>query len=397
MGFVSGLLGTAGGMNGTGISGPQSANILNPATQQMGTDALAQQQALINAYQPGGTAALQSQQDLLGQLGQQAQGLGPNPALAQLNQATAANTANQAALMAGQRGSSQNAGLIARQASMQGAQNQQNAAGQAATLAAQQQISARQQLAAQQAQMVNQQQTGQQQYTGNVLGQINNQNNANIGMQSNINSANAGLAGQQMGAQNQMLGNITGALGAGLGLGGGGGAQQAQNNQWASEMDAGLEPMAQGGQVNNLPTSYNMMASGGMPQQAQAGPQSRLGRHLAGLQQTLPIPQSMPTSMPMMAEGGKVPVLLSPGEIKLSPKEANRVAQGANPMAEGKKVPGKPKVGGAKNDYANDTVKDDVEAGTIILPRSVTQSKNPHWEAHKFVSAIMAKNKGKLK
>ena len=372
MGFVSGLLGTAGGMNGTGISGPQSANILNPATQQMGTDALAQQQALINAYQPGGTAALQSQQDLLGQLGQQAQGLGPNPALAQLNKATAANTANQAALMAGQRGSSQNAGLIARQASMQGAQNQQNAAGQAATLAAQQQISARQQLAAQQAQMVNQQQTGQQQYTGNVLGQINNQNNTNLGMATNINNVNGALAGQTMQGQQQLMGNLTGSAGSAMGL-------------------------AEGGQVNNLPTSYNMMASGGMPQQAQAGPQSRLGRHLAGLQQTLPIPQSMPTSMPMMAEGGKVPVLLSPGEIKLSPKEANRVAQGANPMAEGKKVPGKPKVGGAKNDYANDTVKDDVEAGTIILPRSVTQSKNPHWEAHKFVSAIMAKNKGKLK
>lgn len=348
MGFVSGLLGTAGGAGGTGFAGPQQANLLNPANEQMGKDALAQQLALVNAYQPGGTQALGSQQQLLSDLGQASQGLGPNPALAQLNQATAANTANQAALMAGQRGSAANPALIARQAAMQGAQNQQNAAGQAATMEAQQQIAARQALAQQQAQMIGQQQTGQQQYTGNVLNQTNAQNNANLGMQNNINNVNAGLAGTVMDGQNALMGSLTGAAGSAMGL-------------------PAPVPAAEGG---------IMYAAGGNVSPKPSGPMSFVGRHFSG--------QPQP-----MAQGGRVPVLLSPGERKLSPEQA---ASGANPMKDGEIVPGKPKVGGAKNSYANDTVRDDVEEGTIIIPRSITQSKDAEKKAMDFVRAVMAKN-----
>lgn len=71
-----------------------------------------------------------------------ANGTGPNPAQAMLNQATGQNVANQAALMAGQRGAGANVGLIARQAGQQGAGIQQNAAGQGATMQAQQQLNA---------------------------------------------------------------------------------------------------------------------------------------------------------------------------------------------------------------------------------------------------------------
>ena len=383
MGFISGLLGTAGGANGSGSAGPNGATIANPATQQMGTDALNQQQALINAYQPGGTAALASQQQLLQQLQQQSVGNGPNPAQAQLAAATSANTANQAALMAGQRGSSQNAGLIARQAAQQGAQNQQQSALGAAQLNAQQQIAARQQLQQQQSQLVNQQQQGTQQYVGNTLGAIQGQNQANVGMQSNINTANAGLASQTMGAQQNMLGNLTGGIGAGL--------QTFTTPGGAA--NAFLGGLAEGGEVH-MPNSLDMfaeggqapitkMAQGGMP----SGPQSRLGQHLAGMS---PQPKAMP-QMAMMAQGGKVPALVSPGEKYLTPQAVQQVKQGANPMEVGKTVPGKPKVGGAKNDYANDTVKATLDEGGIVLPRSVTQSKHPHWAAHKFVSAVMAK------
>jgi len=73
-----------------------------------------------------------------------------------------------------------------------------------------------------------------------------------------------------------------------------------------------------------------------------------------------------------------------------------KVAKGEKSPLAGEKIPGKPKVGGAKNSYANDTVPKSLNEGDIILPRSVTQAKNPHWAAHKFVSAIMAKN-GKMK
>jgi len=95
------------------------------------------------------------------------------------------------------------------------------------------------------------------------------------------------------------------------------------------------------------------------------------------------------------ARGGKVPAMVSPGEKYLSPRDVKKVERGANPMEVGEKIPGKPRVKGAKNSYANDTVPKTLEEGGIVLPRSVTQAKHPHWAAHKFVSAIMAKN-GKM-
>ena len=72
-----------------------------------------------------------------------------------------------------------------------------------------------------------------------------------------------------------------------------------------------------------------------------------------------------------------------------------KVEHGANPMEVGKTVPGKPKVAGAKNSYANDTVPATLDEGGIVLPRSVTKAKDPSKEAAKFVAAIMAK-KGKM-
>jgi hypothetical protein len=91
------------------------------------------------------------------------------------------------------------------------------------------------------------------------------------------------------------------------------------------------------------------------------------------------------------AKGGKVPALVSPGEIRIHAKDVKKVAEGKKSPMSGEKIPGKAKVAGAKNSYANDTVPKTLNEGDIILPRSVTQSKNPHWAAHQFVSAIMAK------
>jgi hypothetical protein len=96
------------------------------------------------------------------------------------------------------------------------------------------------------------------------------------------------------------------------------------------------------------------------------------------------------------AHGGKVPALVSPGEIYVKPKDVHKVAKGANPEKVGKKIPGTPKVKGAVNSYANDTVKTKLDEGGIVIPRSITQGPNPHWNAMKFVHATMAKNKGKL-
>jgi hypothetical protein len=97
-----------------------------------------------------------------------------------------------------------------------------------------------------------------------------------------------------------------------------------------------------------------------------------------------------------LAKGGKVPALVSPGEIRIPKKDVKKVAEGKKSPLEGEKIKGKPKVPGAINSYANDTVPKTLNEGDIILPRSVTQSKHPHWAAHKFVAEIMAqKHRGK--
>jgi hypothetical protein len=91
------------------------------------------------------TSANEGQNALAKQLQAQANGQGPNPALAQLQETTQANGQNAAGLVASQRG--MNPGLAARLASQQQVEANQKAAGQGATLAAQQQLSAEQGLA----------------------------------------------------------------------------------------------------------------------------------------------------------------------------------------------------------------------------------------------------------
>ena len=104
-----------------------------------------QQQALSNqlAFNNGAgnqASVFQQQQSLANALQKQAAGTGINPVQNQLNENTGTNVANEAALMASQRGAGANAGLLARQAAQQGAATQQQAVGQAATLQAQQQL-----------------------------------------------------------------------------------------------------------------------------------------------------------------------------------------------------------------------------------------------------------------
>src|SRR5271165_5089311 len=135
MGFLGALF---GGGQGAGFQaqGVTPENLLS-AMQQTGTG-VAQQQNFVNSLQGLGGQSIAAQQGLLGQLQQGAAGQGPNPALAQLANTTGQNVSQQAALMGSQRGVGSNPGLLARQAAQQGSQIQQNAAGQAAALAAQQ-------------------------------------------------------------------------------------------------------------------------------------------------------------------------------------------------------------------------------------------------------------------
>lgn len=213
MGFVGSMFNS--GM-GAGFQGG-SADITNPFTQQQTSqsykDVLEQQkaeQAFVNAL--AAQNGIGNQSSVFNQLQGVANGTGPNPAQAQLAQATGNNIAAQNALMAGQRGSSANAGLIARQAAMQGGNTLQNSAGQAASLQANQSLGALNQLGGLSSQQVAQQQAAQQSLSGNklqeqanLLNAVAGWNNAKVGMQSNVNNANASIAGINAQQQGHML------------------------------------------------------------------------------------------------------------------------------------------------------------------------------------------------
>jgi len=463
VGFVSSIIGAAGGANGTGFSSPSSANILNPSTvgqaqeqYSIANTAEGQQMNLLNALQAQN--GVQNQSNVFNQLQGVANGTGPNPAQAMLAQSTGANTANQAALMAGQRGSGANAGLIARQAAQQGAANQQQAAGQAATMQAQQSLNALNQLGGIAGQQVAQQQQATQGFNQvaqgeqqNILNSIGQQNNANVNMQSNINSANAGLAQTEMGAQNNLLGNATGAAGSALNFlkapaasaARGGYIPEYANGGYTYNPDnlssypqitlpdqgvlAPATPSLSPTSPQTDPNAPKSMAGktyspnwniGNTSSQNQSSNQPQgtgilgqqignaIGQGLNYLFKSSPTPMTPNTGnveqtslasnqpdMAMSARGGKVPALVSPGEVYLKPKDVEKVAKGKKDPMDGEKIPGKPKVKGAVNSYANDTVKRNLDEGGIVIPRSITQGKNPHWEAMKFVHATMRKLK----
>lgn len=455
MGAIGGLLGINGGANGSGFAAPQAAQITNPVTSaQIGNSytgtqsALQQQQALLQALQ--GQNGIQNQSNVYGQLQGVANGTGPNPAQAQLAQATGANTANQAALMAGQRGSGANAGLIARQAAQQGGANQQSAAGQAATLQANQSLNALGQLSGVAGQQVANQvgatgavtgaQQGEQQA---LLGAQQGFNSSQVANQAGVNAANAGLASTNMQGQQGLLGGALNALGPAAAVAkaeGGMIKKYATGNLVSADYDnhdqvdygTGATPM-------QAPAAAPMAVPIAAPAAPQSpkGPQSSFGKFLSGMGNTTPTagnygnpganqlatgmsqaikglfssnaPQSsvatqsqqttsdnysspQDPSMLYGAEGGKVPALVAPGEIRLRPNQVKEVLKGADPTKIGEKIKGKAPVPGAVNDYKNDVVRKDLYEGDVIVPNKETKSKNPSEASRRFVHALAAKH-----
>lgn len=332
--------------NGANIQGGTNAQQLNNAYTGAQTG-LTQQQLLANELAGQTTQGVNTQTQLTQQLENIAKGTGPNPAATQLASTTGKTVANTAALMAGQRGASANPALIAREAAQQGAVAQQEAAGQGATLQAQQSLAAQQQLANLAATQVGQS-TGQvntasaaNQGEQGILQNANTAtNNANVGMQSNINSTNAAIASGNQQAGGKSLGGIASGIGSATGL------------------------FAKGGEVG----SRHM-----------AGPyKSHVANFFAAGGKT---------------EGKKVPAMLSPGEKYLSPEEVKKVlTTGANPLKLGKKVPGKAKV--KSDSLKNDTVPATLEEGGLVLPKHIMNSMSRE-KAELFVHKSMSKGQRK--
>lgn len=351
--IVSSITGGAGGAGGTGYS-IGSAPITTPVTSAQTDqayldqqDALKNQQGFVNALNAQNGVANQS--SVFNQMQGVANGTGPNPAQAQLAQATGANVANQAALMAGQRGSGANAGLMARQAAMQGANTQQAAAGQAATLQANQSLNALNQMGTMAQNQVSNQANanaglnsaalqGQQ----NLLNSVAGVNNAQVANQGSINSANAALAGGRQGQQGNMMGSLMNGVGmagqlfgGGAGGGGGGGAalgDAANTGEMLGDGNAlsGIGDVAaiaaQGGKVtqHGMQRPPQMMAQGGLseldPTMAQPapitpvaaapveGPQSAAGKYLSQGSVNVDAPQMTPINIQQGGGGSSDPI-----------------------------------------------------------------------------------------
>ncbi len=379
---VSSIFGGGGNAPGQ-VQSPISQAQTNTAFGNTQTG-LAQQQAFLQALQAQN--GIQNQSDVFNQLQGVAQGTGPNPAQAQLAQATGANVANQAALMAGQRGASANTGLLGRQTAMQGANTQQQAAGQAATLQAQQSLNALGQMG----QLAGQQVANQGAATQGYTGAANQQLGTAVGAQNQTNAINSQAQQAQAATQGNVLHGITGALGTGLGMMFGGPAGAVAGGALANGLSGGTA-----GQVGGVGIASMLPGASGNAAPVEAsGYQSPLGGTSFQAEDGMIEPKSYVTRH-MMAKGGAVPAMVSPGEQYLPPQAVKAVADGkATPLSVGERIPGTPKVGGNKNSYQNDTVAKTLESGGIVLPRSVTMSKTPEKDAAAFVKAIIAKKQG---
>ncbi len=336
------------------------------------SSALAQQQALANQQQ--GTAA--QYQGL-------ANGTGPNPAQAALNQATGKNIANQAAMMAGQRGAGANVGLMARQAAQQGAMTQQEAAGQSAQLQAQQQIAGLSGLASQQ------------QAIGNT-----NQNVANIagqqlaGQQTGINAAQQG-GSNLLGQQQQQQANVSGMANnmANQQIGATTANTQAQEAQYQALQNA----LANQNQQKTAMQSNINSANAGLASTSMQGTQKIIGGAAnaagAAFAQGGEIQSQVyaPASRKMQSSFGN---FLSewPGS-QSSPKFANGGMSESGGVIDAEKSSQKAVKSG--DSYANDKIPIVVSEHEIVLPRSVTMGQDPVRDAADFVAKVLAKKRAR--
>lgn len=408
MGAIGGLLGLGGGAAGTSFSGPQAAPIVNPTSPDQiaaaysgNQGALTSQQGLLQALQAQN--GLQNQNQVYGQLQGIASGA-VNPAQAQFNQNTSQNVANQSALMAGQRGASQNVGLIARQAAQQGAGIQQQAVGQEASQQAQNQIGAigaagtlATTQAGQQIGQTNANTQAQQAEQQSLLGALQGYNTNQVALQSNINTANAGLANTQMQGTQGIIG---GALNGGAALVAAGGGD--------------IVKMAGGGDSSPTPQVYS----------GSNGPVSKFGQFLKGAtskgEQSGSQSQSQPTTGPQALQNGTSNLVQALGSSSPSGSDVsmpngsvagpeNNFGAAALSMPDFKFAGGMTKDfrSGGKvnatsskeravkggNNYANDKIPAVLSEHEIVLPRSVTLSRDPVAASAKFVAKVIAKRR----
>lgn len=388
MGSLGGLIGTAGGQSGTGINAPStSAGIVAPTNadqiqksydQNLG--AISAQGNLMNALAAQNGIGNQSQ--VYNQLQGVINGTGPNPAAAQLAQATGANTANQAALMAGQRGAGSNVGLIARQAAQQGAANQQNAAGQAATLQAQQSLNALNNAGniantqtANQLAATTQNTQARQSEQQNLLNAIGGYNATQAGLQSGVNAANASLANTSLGNQQKFLsGSLNNGVAGVASMLADGGTVSAPQSSFGKFLNGWQNNAVNSGQTYQDQAPMQFSSDNSMEQNG-AGVSHGLGQLLSKLTSAAPVEgggASAMTPVAAVAQGGAIQDHRAGGPVKATNKSEKATVKG--------------------NSYSNDKIPAVLSEGEFVIDRESMNDKSPLGEAtRKLVEALKAK------
>jgi hypothetical protein len=381
------------------------------------------------------------------QLLAQSQGQGPNPYTEQLAATTGQNVAQQAALMAGQRGAGSNVGLIARQAAQQGAATQQQAAGQAATMTAQQELAQQQAAAGILGNVGSQGISEQNANTSLLTGGASANNSQNAGLVSNYGMAqgiNSQVSQNNANSTNQTAGGIIGGIASALSLAKGGdvtpatlapedtsasyttpelkGPSDKPSATQAALQNAGkgvknyMQSAATNADATGIANSVSAPVDTAAPtlgsstfgaaaapapsllSGAQGGTPSLLGAGDAGgmasLLPALALAQGGHVAGHFhryFAGGGKVPALVSAQEVYLNPSQVHEVLhRGADPMKIGHRFPGTDKVKG-RNSTKNDTIPVDLDDGGCVIPIAVTTHKKASDKARAFVQRTMAR------
>jgi hypothetical protein len=237
----------------------------------------------------GANNSLEQQQKMIDSISAQARGEGPNPALDQLRMTTDANIRSQAGALASSRGL--NPALAARQASMAGANMNQEAAGQAAIQSAQQQL-------------------GAQQLAGNLLGQRAGLQSQMSGMNAQQQQAYANLLAQALANQRSQ-----GMQQQGLAAGQQGSYQDRLQNAWnaMNNINAGVAA-----QNANTSGQYGQGIMGGLSSGLAA-----MGLAEGG---EVPYPEGHKKTDIVMAEFDKGKLKSSSGKKVTNPKQAIAIA-----------------------------------------------------------------------
>jgi hypothetical protein len=437
-GNLAGALGLTSGFQagGANLQVGTNSNQLNNAYTGAQTG-LANTQNIAGTLAPGAAQGVANQGIVQQQLLNQLNGTGPNPARAALNMNTAANVNQQAALMAGQRGAGQNAGLIAREAAQQGAGIQQQGVAQNALLQQQQQIAAQQGLAGLAGQQIGQAGTGAQAYNtaqqneqGILQGANSGMNSTLAQQQASINATNAATAQANASGIGGLIGGVGSAVGSifsslaeggevqkmadGGNLGWGGNYNQTPGGGGSAPMASFSVPGKSNDLSNGLSDAGEGIADYIGKKPGGSGGITQFEGNVAGGPGDTGSPAAYFGRERLVAHGGqirsyehhynhvqnyfnggptgqKVDALVSPGEVYLNPHQVKKVIhEGADPEKIGHKFPGVAKKPG-KDSYDNDVTPASLDEGGVVIDLETLKKKNP-LASRRFVHKAVAKH-----